>query len=212
MKTEGDLVGNAASNGSAENNGSATRERIIRTATALFAANGYDATGIAELIAAAGVSRGAFYYHIDSKQTLLFEISKNQVDSMNSVAAGIVAGPASPTEKIRTLARTLIRNISEHRAEWAVFFRDFIALKGAAREEILAARDCYEQYWMQVLEEGARRGEFTAVTPLVVKGILGMLNYTYLWIDPHGKVSPEELADSYADLLLNGLRESPAGG
>ena len=56
----------------AESNGSATRERIIRTATTLFAANGYDATGIAELIAAAGVSRGAFYYHIDSKQTLLF--------------------------------------------------------------------------------------------------------------------------------------------
>lgn len=195
----------------AEGNGSATRERIIRTATTLFATNGYDATGIAELIAAAGVSRGAFYYHIDSKQTLLFEISKNQVDSMNAVAADIVAGPGSPAEKMRTLARTLIRNISEHRAEWAVFFRDFIALKGDRRVEILAARDRYEQYWLQVLEAGAQQGEFTAVTPLVVKGVLGMLNYTYLWIDPNGKVSPEELADSYADLLLHGLLQ-PQGG
>jgi AcrR family transcriptional regulator len=204
MKSEGALVETA------ESNGSATRERIIRTATTLFAANGYDATGIAELIAAAGVSRGAFYYHIDSKQTLLFEISKNQVDSMNAVAADIVAGPASCTEKVRTLARTLIRNISEHRAEWAVFFRDFIALKGDRRAEILAARDQYEQYWLAVLEEGARLREFVAVTPLVVKGVLGMLNYTYLWIDPHGKVTPEELADSYADLLLHGLLQPPA--
>jgi AcrR family transcriptional regulator len=203
MKSEGALVETA------ESNGSATRERIIRTATTLFAANGYDATGIAELIAAAGVSRGAFYYHIDSKQTLLFEISKNQVDSMNAVAADIVAGPASCTEKVRTLARTLIRNISEHRAEWAVFFRDFIALKGDRRTEILAARDQYERYWLAVLEEGARLREFVGVTPLVVKGVLGMLNYTYLWIDPHGKVTPEELADSYADLLLHGLLQPP---
>ena len=199
MRSDGALVETV------ESNGSATRERIIRTATTLFATNGYDATGIAELIAAAGVSRGAFYYHIDSKQTLLFEISKTQVDSMNAVAAQIVAGPGSCTEKVRTLARTLIRNISEHRAEWAVFFRDFIALKGDRREEILAARDRYEQYWLQVLQEGARQREFTTVTPLVVKGVLGMLNYTYLWIDPNGKVSPEELADSYADLLLHGL-------
>lgn len=205
MRSDGALVETA------ESNGSATRERIIRTATALFATNGYDATGIAELIAAAGVSRGAFYYHIDSKQTLLFEISKNQVDSMNAVAAQIVAGPGSCTEKVRTLARTLIRNISEHRAEWAVFFRDFIALKGDRRDEILAARDRYEQYWLQVLQEGARQQEFTTVTPLVVKGVLGMLNYTYLWIDPNGKVTPEELADSYANLLLHGLlRPAPS--
>jgi AcrR family transcriptional regulator len=204
MKSDSALAENV------ESDGNATRERIIRTATTLFAANGYDATGIAELIAAAGVSRGAFYYHIDSKQTLLFEISKTQVDSMNAVAADIAAGPDTSREKVRALARTLIRNISEHRAEWAVFFRDFIALKGDAREEILAARDRYEQYWLRVLEEGARRGEFVAVTPLVVKGVLGMLNYTYLWIDPNGKVSPEELADSYADLLLHGLSQPAA--
>jgi AcrR family transcriptional regulator len=193
----------------ADNNGTATRDRIIRTAVALFAQNGYDATGIAELIAAAGVSRGSFYYHIDSKQTLLFLISKNQVDTMNAVAAPIATSTDSAADKVRALARSLIRNIADHQAEWAVFFRDFFALKGARRQEILAARDRYEQYWLEVLQEGTRRGEFISVTPLLVKGVLGMLNYTYLWIDPNGQVSPEELADSYTDLLLKGLLRTP---
>ncbi len=38
-----------------------------------------------------------------------------------------------------------------------------------------------------------------------------MLNYTYLWFDPGGSVTPEDLADSYADLLLNGLRRDRPG-
>ena len=185
--------------------GSSTRARIVRVAAELFAARGYDATGIADLLSAAQISRGAFYYHIDSKETLLFEISKAQVDNMNSVARIIAAESGSAENKVRTMARSLIRNISDHRAEWAVFFRELPALTGERRTEILAARDEYEAYWLHVIQEGAENSEFMPVTPLHVKGILGMLNYTYLWIDPHGKFSPEELADTFTGLLLNGL-------
>lgn len=186
--------------------GESTRDRIVRTAAELFAVNGYDATGIAEIQARAEISRGAFYYHIDSKQTLLFEISKNQVDKMNAVAAELAARPEPADVKIREMGRKLLRNISDHRAEWAVFFRDFVALTGQRREQILAARDRYEQYWADLCQAGVREGVLNEVTPLQVKGILGMLNYTYLWFDPQGIVSPEELADSYTDLLLNGVR------
>ncbi|HLU55690.1 MAG TPA: hypothetical protein VKZ81_09520 [Pseudonocardia sp.] len=46
------------------------------------------------------------------------------------------------------------------------------------------------------------------VSPLLVKGILGMLNYTYLWFEADGRLSPEELADEYVDTLLQGIRRS----
>lgn len=183
-----------------------TRERIIRTAAELFARNGYDATGIADLQAKAEISRGAFYYHIDSKETLLFEICKTQVEKMNRVA-GEIAGRTDPADqKIRDMARALLRNIGDHRDEWAVFFREFVALTGERRIEILAARDRYEQYWIELFRAGVTEGLLVAVTPLQVKGILGMLNYTYLWLDPRGSTSPEELADSFIGLLMNGLR------
>jgi AcrR family transcriptional regulator len=185
--------------------GNSTRARIVQVAAELFAERGYDATGIADLLAAAQISRGAFYYHIDSKETLLFEISKTQVDNMNAIAGMIAAGDGTADDKIHAMARSLIRNISDHRAEWAVFFRELPALTGERRTEILTARDDYEAYWLKVLREGAANSEFVPVTPLHVKGILGMLNYTYLWIDPHGKLSPEELADTFTGLLLNGL-------
>jgi AcrR family transcriptional regulator len=188
-----------------------TRERIIRLAAELFAENGYDATGIADLQEKVAISRGAFYYHVDSKQTLLFEISKTQVDKMNEIAARIAARPVPADQKIREMARHLLRNISDHRAEWTVFFREFIALTGERRMEILRARDRYEQHWVDIFRAGSQDGSLAVVTPLQVKGILGMLNYTYLWLDPHGGVTPEDLADSFIDMLFNGVRPTGRG-
>jgi TetR/AcrR family transcriptional regulator, cholesterol catabolism regulator len=41
---------------------------LIGVATELFAANGYEATAIPAVLQAAGVSRGAFYHHFESKE------------------------------------------------------------------------------------------------------------------------------------------------
>jgi len=48
-----------------------TRSRILDSGRQLFAANGYQATGVAEICQAAGVSKGAFYHHFPSKQSVL---------------------------------------------------------------------------------------------------------------------------------------------
>ncbi|NTV37215.1 MAG: TetR/AcrR family transcriptional regulator, partial [Anaerolineaceae bacterium] len=53
-----------------------TRKSITASALDLFSKNGYDATGVAEICKASGVSKGAFYHHFPSKQAVfvcLFE-------------------------------------------------------------------------------------------------------------------------------------------
>jgi AcrR family transcriptional regulator len=51
-----------------------TRQKLIETATALFAARGYNATGMADIIAAAGVHRGSLYHAFPTKQGLLLAV------------------------------------------------------------------------------------------------------------------------------------------
>jgi AcrR family transcriptional regulator len=182
------------------------RDRILRISAELFARNGYHGTGINELSKAVGLGRGALYHYIGSKETLLYEISKTQVDRMNAFAESLLARDLDAEPQLRALARELLRNIAEHRAEWTVFFREYSALTGEWRDRVVAARERYEAHWRQTLQQGAREGVFAPVPPLLVKGILGMFNYSYLWYEPAGPISPDELADEFLDALLNGIR------
>src|SRR5512136_1403879 len=51
-----------------------THNRILSAATDLFSKSGYDATGVAEICQAAGVTKGAFYHHFPTKQAVFLEL------------------------------------------------------------------------------------------------------------------------------------------
>lgn len=61
----------------------ATRRKIIETAIELFSELGYGETGLADVLQRAGVSKGAFYYHFDSKEA----VAKSIIDEFDSRAA-----------------------------------------------------------------------------------------------------------------------------
>ncbi|MBN3852303.1 TetR/AcrR family transcriptional regulator [Paraburkholderia sp. Ac-20340] len=50
-----------------------TRRRIVEVAAEAFRANGIHATGLADVMAAAGLSHGGFYRHFESKDQLVAE-------------------------------------------------------------------------------------------------------------------------------------------
>lgn len=182
-----------------------TKNGILRIAAELFARNGYHATGMTELSNAVNLGRGALYYHIGSKEAVLFEISKRQVARLIEEAQRVVTSAGSPPEKLQILARDLMENIASHRSEWTVFFREYSGLTGAYRSEIMGAREIYEGLWHSVLRDGADKGFFKQLSPLLVKGILGMYNYSYLWIKLDGMYSPAEIADQFTGVILDGL-------
>jgi AcrR family transcriptional regulator len=51
-----------------------TRTHLLEAALRLFSKEGYDATGVAEICQAAGVSKGAFYHHFPSKHDIFMAL------------------------------------------------------------------------------------------------------------------------------------------
>lgn len=184
----------------------ANRARVIGIAADLFARRGYHGTGMAELGQAVGLGRGALYHYIGSKEAVLYAISKDQVDKMNGYAEELLDQDLEPLDLLRQMARGLLRNIADHRSEWAVFFREYTALTGERRDHVIAARERYEGYWRQALDNGVRSGVLRPTPRLLVKGILGMLNYSYLWFEPDGELTADDVADMFLDALIEGLR------
>lgn len=185
-----------------------TRDRILQMAAELFTRNGYDATGVQELGDAVGLGRGALYHHIGSKEKLLYEISIRHVYTMLELGEEILAMDVPADEKFRLLARRLMAIIVEKLPEITVFFHEYRSLSGKHSAELISIRDKFEALWVQILEEGVEDGIFRPMPPVAVKGILGLFNYSYVWIEPDGKESPEQIADIFCDVALGGLRTS----
>jgi AcrR family transcriptional regulator len=182
------------------------KERIRREAAQLFARNGYHGTGIQALSDAVGLGRGALYHHIGSKEALFEEVSTRPVQEMIEIAEAIVAGPGSVEERIRLLCQAQIRTLADHQAEWTLFQRDAMTIRGDVRERIFATRARFETIWGKLLQEGVESGELRALDPIVVKGILGMHNWAYLYLKPNGRLTPEEIGDIFCDMVLHGIR------
>jgi len=76
-----------------------TRKRIIATAAEVFLERGLAATGIADVMAAAGLTQGGFYRHFESKEQLIAEASAAAFDMGFEKISQAVAG-LPPAEAI----------------------------------------------------------------------------------------------------------------
>lgn len=72
-----------------------TRQKIIAAAVDLFSEHGYPATGLGDIIARAEMTKGALYYHFDSKESLAEAIIADGGTAMLTVFRTI-AGSSAP--------------------------------------------------------------------------------------------------------------------
>lgn len=185
--------------------GTASRERILDVAAKLFAEHGYHGTGVEQISVAAQLGRGALYHHIGNKEAVLFEICHSTITDLLRDSEAVLARGGSAEERFRSLMRVSVSSIASRILEWTVALHDFRALTGQRREIIAEARDRWERMVADVLAEGTANGEFRELDPIVTKGVIGMFNYTYVWISPDGPVSPERIADLFSDAVLKGV-------
>lgn len=181
------------------------RQRILRIAAQLFAARGFHAVGIAELGVAVGLGRGALYHHIRSKEDLLYDISREYIAELVSHAAALEQRKLKPTEHLALLGQYLMCKIASHQAELTVCFREVQALTGERHQDVASLHASYESHWKRVLQEGARLGLYVPYDPVILKGLLGMYFYSYLWFKPSGRTSPQQIAERFNTLALKAL-------
>lgn len=60
--------------------GDARRQEIVQAAEKLFYMKGYENTSIQDVLLEAGISKGGFYHHFESKAKLLEEICLNRIE------------------------------------------------------------------------------------------------------------------------------------
>lgn len=184
-----------------------TGERVLRVATDLFAQRGFDATGVADLSEATGLGKGALYYHIKSKQDLLFRIATKLLERAIVNAHEIVERDISVPDRLAALSEYLVADLMANRSEWITSMRDWTSLDDEARQSIIELRDHYESIWQRLLDEGAEQGVTRRVDPTLRKAIIGMFTSLHNWLAPDGTLSAEQISRTYLDFILHGVMQ-----
>jgi AcrR family transcriptional regulator len=189
----------------------ARQRDVIDACARVFAERGYDGTSVDDLVAATGLARGGLYHYIGSKSQLLTRILEDLMAPLLERAAAIAEGPDAPAtaeERLRELTRVWMRRVESHRHHVQVFHRERRTLeREAGWDAARGDRDRFERLVTGVLRQGADAGEFVVPDPaLAALGLLGMVNHTALWFTPGGRLSADEVADGFVDLLLDGIR------
>jgi AcrR family transcriptional regulator len=182
------------------------REEIVDLAATLFAKNGYAATGIREIGEAADLARGALYYYIESKESLLNEIHNRVLDPLLRETKEILESEASTKDKIRMISEVLLRQVIERHDHVWVFLHEYPSLTGERRETFRRKRADFEKALMMLFSAGIADGEFQiSDLRLTMMAFLGMHNYTYQWIGRTPAVDTIALSHLYCNIFFRGI-------
>jgi AcrR family transcriptional regulator len=184
----------------------ATRRKLLEVARGLFAERGYEATPIEDVLAKAGLSKGALYHHFPNKEALfegVFEDNEEKV--MQKVKEAI--GPAtSPLERLRRGCQAWL-DITMDPAVRCISFIDGPAVLGWDRWHELD-----EKYGFGVvkhaLEHAMAEGEIPAqsvdITAHILLAALGQAAMIIARSDDPAHARVE--AGDAVDRLIDGLR------
>jgi AcrR family transcriptional regulator len=187
---------------------------ILAAACRIFAARGFDGTSIRDIANAVGISNAALYHYFADKNELFARIVIDVIETMCGFTEERINPADSATAKLRSFMRAYAEFFEQNTSESIASSRSFGALeKSPQRDRAIYWRDRYEGLLRDILRKGIASGEFRP-TDVALTGrlVLSSLNWLHRWYSPAGKLSPAEIVDTYADLILGGIALDPPHG
>ena len=191
------------------------RSAILLAARSRFARRGYHRTSIDDIIAEAGIARGTFYLHFESKRAIFDELLADLVVTLQSTVRRIdvSTGAESPTVQLDCMVVRVLETLVDNREMATLLLRESIGLDEEFDRRL---RDFYGRI-ETLLESALRTGQTMGLlrpmhAPIVARAVLGMVKETIQWaILDEATVDVHELAHELIALTLRGIFPSLPG-
>jgi AcrR family transcriptional regulator len=190
-----------------------TRANILNAAQSLFAQNGYDATGVADICQEAGVSKGSFYYHFPSKQALFLELLDEWLSGLDVQLNLLRQNDQSAPDSLIAMTSVLPLVFQSAGNHLQIFLEFWIQASRDATiwEATIAPYHRYQTLFASLIEEGITEGSLEPVdtqitAQVIVSFAVGLLLQGLL--DPQG-ADWEKVAKQGIQYLMDGITKSP---
>ena len=179
---------------------------LVTVATTVFTDRGYDATTMADLAEALGVTKSAIYHHVSGKQELLARALGRALDALEGVVA---QARASRQPAIRTLEQAVhgaVRTLIDEMPSVTLLLR--VRGNSDVERAAMARRRAIDGAIAEIVAQAQRDGDLRQdLAPLLVaRLIFGTVNSLIEWY-PRSGASAEAIADAVGALVFEGLRQ-----
>lgn len=183
-------------------------DRLLEVATRLFARQGFEGTSVAQIVEAAGVTKGALYHYFDSKDDLLHEIYARVLRMQLQRLEEIDSRTGGPAERLHAAAGDVVLTSIANLDDTTVFQRSMHLLHPDKQREFRAERRRYHERFRAIVRQGQDSGEFRTDVPadLALHFFFGCVHHLDTWYHPDGPLPATEVARHFADLLVTSLR------
>jgi AcrR family transcriptional regulator len=147
---------------------------------------------------------------VTSKEDVLWSIVDRAASTFERAADAATASTAQrpPADRLSGLVRAHVAVIAADPELASVFVSEWRHLSAERRSAILERRDAYEGRFRDVILDGMATGDFGSTDPrLAATFILTALNGLAAWYRPDGRLTPNRIADHYADLATRTLED-----
>lgn len=188
-----------------------TQARILQAAYQLFSQSGYEATSVADICQAAAVSKGAFYHHFPSKQSVFIKLMENWLSQLDTAFNNAVLETQDVPQAMDRMANTAAESLQTAAPQLSIFlefwrqaYRDPEIWQAA-----IAPYHRYKGFFSTLIQKGVDSGSLRPVDAELAARIFVSLAIGLLMqaiFDPQGAAWDQETVKSYK-LLMEGLKK-----
>jgi AcrR family transcriptional regulator len=177
----------------------ATRDRIRASALRLFSEQGYDATTVEQIAAAAGLSHMTFFRYFPTKEDVVLS------DSYDPLLAGLIGQTPATwplTERIRTVLVQGLRQVYDADRDTLLAQNKLIVSTPALRERLWASQMDTQQLILQALDTGQDNPHPSFQDRVTVAACLAAATTAILtWVENNGTPELPGLIDQAFDTI-----------
>jgi AcrR family transcriptional regulator len=182
------------------------RDEILEAAAQIFRQKGFHAASMQDIAQAVHLQKASLYHHVNSKQDILLALLDQALDLLIAQMEAVLLQPLAADEKLRQGMKAYLETMLENSDLAAVLLLEHRSLKPQYHARHIPRRDRFEQLWREMIQDGLDQGVFDQDDPaLTARALLGVMNWTITWYRAGGSLTPDDLAQLYADLFLRGL-------
>lgn len=189
------------------------KDKLVATATELFASKGYQATSVRDIANAMDMTVSNIYHYFGSKEGLLRAILEHYSQILLDQLREAVSRAVNPLERFRLLLGTHLQVAGTRPRENKIFLLDDERLSPEGmresrqvQREILAI---YTNELRNLADLGLLRDTELRIQAF---NIFGIINWHMRWYRPQGSLSLETTIDKICDFVLHGIMKRSSEG